>query len=122
MHHRFDVYPNPPHSLIADTKFIPEVTAQNYIIVTVDYKQRRTTGKHAIESQLYRDHKATAFWLPKTFVNPGKKSDGAPPVEYRFQQAHLLFKWWPAIRRQAQTAKPSELFDVLDNGKIKRRP
>lgn len=114
--HVFDKYP-PDQRPVKDTTFIPEMTKEGYVIITADHQQKKTRGKHAVESAAYRDANAIAFWLPKVFVNPGKKS-----VElrssYRFTQASMLFGWWLEIKRTAEKAKPRDLYDVSPKGKI----
>jgi hypothetical protein len=96
------------------------MAAEGYVIVTADHAQKKTRGKHAVESAAYRDHKAIAFWLPKRFVQPGKKSDNRT-ASYKFTQASMLFGWWLEIKHIAERAKPCELFDVEANGKIIKR-
>uniref|UniRef100_E6Q7N7 VapC45 PIN like domain-containing protein n=1 Tax=mine drainage metagenome TaxID=410659 RepID=E6Q7N7_9ZZZZ len=105
---------------VLDTEFIPEMTAEGYIIITADHSQKKNRGKHAAESQAYRDSGAIAFWVPKTYANPRKKSD-EPGKEYKFEQAAMLFRWWPAIKRAAGSANPRDLFDIDDRGRITRR-
>lgn len=117
--HVFDIYPKEQWP-VKDTVFIPDVTARGYIIITVDHAQKKTRGKHAAESQAYIDAGAIVFWLPRSFVNPGKKSD-EPGASYRFRQASLLFEWWPRIKWCAGTAKAGDLFDLDDRGKIRPR-
>ncbi len=105
---------------VLDPEFIPEMTAEGYIIITADHAQKKNRGKHAAEAQAYRNSGAIAFWLPKTYVAPGKKSD-EQSSEYKFEQAAKLFKWWPAIKRAAGTARPRDLFDIDDRGRITLR-
>ena len=97
------------------------MTAEGYIIITADHAQKKTRGKHAVESAAYRDSGAVAFWLPKRFVQPGKKSDDRV-TSYKFTQASMLFEWWLEIKHVAERAKRCELFDVEANGKIVKRP
>jgi hypothetical protein len=119
--HLLDKY-QPERRPVADTTFIPEMTKEGYVIITADHAQKKTRGKHAVESAAYRDSDAIAFWLPKRFVNPGKKSHDIAP-SYRFTQASLLFGWWLGIKQTAERANPRDLFDVQLNGKIvPRRP
>lgn len=117
--HVFDKY-GPDQRPVYDTTFIPEMTKEGYIIITVDHAQKRTKGKHAVEAAAYRESKSIAFWLPKQFASPGKKSDGRSPV-YKFTQASLLFRWWLDIKREADRAHPLDLFDIEFNGKIMKR-
>ena len=117
--HVFDKYGSAQRP-VKDTTFIPEMTGEGYIIITADHQQKKTVGKHAVESAAYREAKAIAFWLPKRFVNPGKKSDELKS-SYRFAQASMLFGWWLEIKRCAEKARPCDLYDVQPNGKIIRR-
>lgn len=114
--HTFDKYPVERRP-VADTTYIPEMAAEGYVIITADHAQKAIRGKKAAESQAYRDANAIAFWLPKHFVNPGKKCD-EPGEDYKFLQAAKLFEWWPRIKWKAGRASPGELFDLDDKGKI----
>ncbi len=96
------------------------MTAEGYIIITADHAQKKNRGKHAAESQAYRDSGAIAFWLPKTYVNPRKKSVNLER-EYKFEQAAMLFRWWPEIKRVAGKATKGNLFDMDDRGRITPR-
>lgn len=105
---------------VPDTDFIPEVAGEGFIIITADQAQKKNKGKHAAESRAYRTSGAIAFWLPRIYANPRKKSD-EPGKEYRFEQAAFIFKSWPAIKRAAETARPMDLFDIDDRGRVAQR-
>jgi hypothetical protein len=115
LQHLFDRYP-PGARPVADVTFIADVTPEDYVIITGDWEQKTTRGKKAAELAEYRKQKAIGFWLPKSFSGNRKRSDA--PRDMRFEQAAHLIQWWPNIKWHAQTASPSDLFDVKENGKI----
>jgi len=85
-----------------------------FFIITVDHAQKRNRGKHAAESQAYREHGAIAFWLPRSFVSG---SGG----KQKWEQASKLFKWWPKIVEAASKASPGQLFDLNERGEPELR-
>ncbi|HUZ49265.1 MAG TPA: hypothetical protein VMW12_05920 [Candidatus Dormibacteraeota bacterium] len=100
-----------------DKEWIAEVAEENYIIITGDWAQKKSRGKHEAESRAYRECNAIAFWLPRSFVSMQVQGSG----RVKFAQASLLFKWWPDIKETAKRAVPGNLFDINDKGAISLR-
>lgn len=118
--HTFDKYDKSMQP-VPDTRYIPEMTNEGYVLITGDWAQRNNRGKNEAISRLYREHNAIGFWLPKSFSGLRKKSAAPLDHDFKFKQAAFLLGWWPKVKYVAATAKPKDLFDVLESGKIKRR-
>jgi hypothetical protein len=97
------------------------MTDEGYVIITGDWSQKASRGKKAEEIALYREHKAIAFWLPRSFSGNRKKSK-LPCLDTKYKQAAFLIQCWPDILYEAGRASPGDLFNIRDNGKIEPVP
>ncbi len=93
------------------------MTAEGYVIITGDWSQKAHRGKKAKEYEFYRQSKAKAFWLPRTFSGLRKKSQVAC-LDTKYKQAAFLIECWPNVLHAANHAKPGDLFNITDKHRV----
>jgi hypothetical protein len=93
-----------------DTTWIPSAVQKDIVIISVDLAPKNLPGKTKLEARAFHEAGAIVFYLPSEFSR-----------WKQWEQIACFFKYWPAIKTKAEKARPGNVFEVAENGRVQRK-